>query len=370
MNVLQVATFYDEINSGGGPVSVAVSLTKQLQRMGHKSTFVSMRQMGNKDSSQIDMEVNHLLLPSFSFHSRYKQSSRVPVAGYVSLIRIIKSSDFIHVHFARDFFPLFVTTICILLRKKYLLQCHGMVRSQDRLLIKIFDRMFLKYSFMHAKNILALTPLESERLPSFKHSVLIVPNGIHQDTDTSLVFPKRYDFAFIGRLAEIKRVDRFLDVSARLLRKHPEDNLQFLICGPEGDFFSEFKELYRNLGNLDAYVFLPGVPRNSIMKLLQECSVVLLTSETENFPMLVVEAFSVGTPVLMNLQCDIASAILLDFPELIVDMNNLDSFADSAAEFRLTLNNSSMQKQLRDYARRNFDIEKISTALVEIYSRP
>jgi glycosyltransferase involved in cell wall biosynthesis len=230
--------------------------------------------------------------------------------------------------------------------------------------------MFLKYAFMHAKSILALTPLESERLPSFKHSVMIVPNGIYQDTDTSLVFPKKYDFAFIGRLAEIKRVDRFLDVSSRLLRKYPENNLKFLICGPGGDFFAEFKELYENLGNLDSYVFLPGVPRNSIKKLLQECSVVLLTSETENFPMLVVEAFSVGTPVLMNPQCDIASAVFLDFPELIVDMNNLDSFADYAAKFRLILNKSNMHKELHDYARLNFDIEKISTVLIEIYSRP
>jgi glycosyltransferase involved in cell wall biosynthesis len=86
--------------------------------------------------------------------------------------------------------------------------------------------------------------------------------------------------------------------------------------------------------------------------------------------MLVVEAFSVGTPVLMNSQCDIASAVFLDFPELIVDMNNLDSFADYAAKFRLILNKSNMHKELRDYARLNFDIEKISTVLIEIYSRP
>ncbi len=97
--------------------------------------------------------------------------------------------------------------------------------------------------------------------------------------------------AFAGRLMAAKA----LDVALRALERTPGVTLLVVGDGPDR---AELERLSSTLG-LDGRVrFLGGLSRDDVLRILFAADAALLSSRWENFPHLVVEALTVGTPVI------------------------------------------------------------------------
>jgi glycosyltransferase involved in cell wall biosynthesis len=97
--------------------------------------------------------------------------------------------------------------------------------------------------------------------------------------------------AFAGRLTAQKSLGRALEAVA------DADGVQLIIAG-EGPDRGPLEERAQDLGIADRVRFLGAQPRERIIELFAAADATILSSSWENFPHTVVEALSVGTPVL------------------------------------------------------------------------
>jgi glycosyltransferase involved in cell wall biosynthesis len=97
--------------------------------------------------------------------------------------------------------------------------------------------------------------------------------------------------AFAGRLTAQKSLGRALEAVAAA------DGVRLVIAG-EGPDRAPLEQRARELGITDRVTFLGPQPRARVVELFRAADAAILSSSWENFPHTVVEALSVGTPVL------------------------------------------------------------------------
>lgn len=107
---------------------------------------------------------------------------------------------------------------------------------------------------------------------------------------------QRKGFVFTGRLVTLKRVDRLINIYAKLPELIRKENPFYII----GDgYCRESLELMVESNNLSGQViFLGNIPNNLIMKEVSTKRILLMASTTEGFPTSIAEAFSVGVPAI------------------------------------------------------------------------
>jgi glycosyltransferase involved in cell wall biosynthesis len=95
---------------------------------------------------------------------------------------------------------------------------------------------------------------------------------------------------FAGRLDPVKRPLLVARIAAEL-HKRRANNYRFLVAGdgPEG---GAMKALVRKLGITEMFDFLGHI--EDVESVLRRCELVILTSEAEGIPLIVLEAFACG----------------------------------------------------------------------------
>jgi len=99
---------------------------------------------------------------------------------------------------------------------------------------------------------------------------------------------------FVGRLEEVKRVDRAIGAVHHLRASRPRCRL--LVVG-EGSWRLRLEQCAHDLGVAAAVSFLGYVPHDELPALYNAADVLLLPSEREGTPMVILEALACGTPV-------------------------------------------------------------------------
>jgi glycosyltransferase involved in cell wall biosynthesis len=157
--------------------------------------------------------------------------------------------------------------------------------------------------------------------------------------------------AFAGRLAPQKALDVALDAVAEL------DGVTLLIAG-DGD---ERARLERRAG--ERVRFLGPLPRERVLELFRAADAAILTSMWENFPHSVVEALSVGTPVIATTTGGVAEVVRDGENGLLVAPGDAHELADALTRF---FADSELQERLRDGAApsvADYDRERVFSQL-------
>lgn len=144
------------------------------------------------------------------------------------------------------------------------------------------------------REVVVTNPGEAEDLAEFLgRPVRVIGNPLPWDLPRGPVASEtlRRDLLFVGRLAAEKRPSLVLEVFGELRARGHEVDLLMLGDGPERDLLEARS---RALG-LDPAVVLPGV-QNVVAATYASGGVLLLTSQFEAFPMVLVEAASQGMP--------------------------------------------------------------------------
>lgn len=146
-------------------------------------------------------------------------------------------------------------------------------------------------------NYICLTEFNKSKLCELKQikasQIYVKPNFIEQKCEGYIPFRKReYQFVYFGRLDKLKGVDVLIEAWKLLGQDAP----QLIICGtgPLEEWCKE-KIQTHHLGNVK---FLGFVPNKKVIEIVAESRAVILPTQWyEGFPMTIVEAYSVGTPV-------------------------------------------------------------------------
>jgi glycosyltransferase involved in cell wall biosynthesis len=216
--------------------------------------------------------------------------------------------------------------------------------------------------------------LDREDLPD--DFVTLIPNGIdskefhppnkssREDAKKTMGLPlEAFLIGGVGRLVEQKNFELFLEVAARVVGLHPE--ALFIVAGT-GPLEAELKEKADQLGLSDKVRFLGHV--GDRVKLYHALDALLITSDFEGTPMVLLEAMASGLPVVASAVDGIAEVCTDGEDALLVSPGKIGGF--TAALDRLIAEpkfGEGLGKSARRTVVSRFEIRRIAGSVGRIY---
>ena len=169
--------------------------------------------------------------------------------------------------------------------------------------------LFLNWLFgrFYQRYIIAVSPDLAKKLEhSFpKTRIKVVENGVDVDSLTHHIShsPSKntdktgYRIGIAGRLVPVKRVDLFIKSAFYLKRHHPELNINFHIYG-DGPLSDTLQTQVRSQ-QADDYIHFEGHCED-ITQQLQTLDALLMTSDHEGLPMILLEAMCLQIPIIAH----------------------------------------------------------------------
>ena len=268
------------------------------------------------------------------------------IASLVSLQPSIRVHTF-HGHLLNGYFGAFKRQLVIIAEKVLAIFTHELLAVGDKV-----RQDLLAVGIGNSKKFGLMPPgLEIGRLPNKKES----QESYGLSTNTS-------QCAFIGRVTQIKRPDRFLDVVAEIKKRGVE--LEFFMAG-DGELLESCRE--RIVGeNLPIKVL--GW-QSDIEKVLSAADLAVLTSDNEGTPLSLIQAGMAGLPVVTT-RVGSVPEVVLDGRTGIITGLGIQEIADALE--KLAGSNelrSSMGASAKEFTLENFGVKRLVHDHEELYKR-
>jgi glycosyltransferase involved in cell wall biosynthesis len=149
------------------------------------------------------------------------------------------------------------------------------------------------------------------------YNAVINPN-IQNKRDPNLI-------VYAGRLSENKGTSVLLDAFAKVKQRAPK--LHLVLLGGTPSEVKKYMGVANELGIKDQIAFLGSRPRAEVLTQFSKASYAVVPSLSEGFGFVVIEAFSVRTPVIGSNTGGIKEIIRDDKDGLLVNPGNADDLA-------------------------------------------
>jgi len=103
--------------------------------------------------------------------------------------------------------------------------------------------------------------------------------------------------SFIGRLHPEKRPSLFVDIAKHILTRYSSNNIMFVMAGG-GEELQLVKELIHTYGIENNFILTGMINSDHVQELLADTYALLIVSEREGLPLIMVEAMSMNIPVI------------------------------------------------------------------------
>ena len=171
--------------------------------------------------------------------------------------------------------------------------------SKLQTLVCVISTWFHRMTGIYGKiNYICLTEFNKSKLFGLKQirpeKVFVKPNFVKNEGGFIQEEDRTDQFVFAGRLDKLKGVDVLFEAWKKMGDTAPK----LLVCGtgPMENWCKEFVEQHRVNIELNGFV-----PNTEVRKLIANSKALILPTQCyEGFPMSIVEAFSVGTPVICS----------------------------------------------------------------------
>jgi glycosyltransferase involved in cell wall biosynthesis len=227
------------------------------------------------------------------------------------------------------------------------------IKREKNLKQKFFKYVESKYN--------ALIVLSQEEKSFYKtKNVVVIPNPTIISLKPKNIVKKDNIATTIARFAPVKRLELLIDIWKELIKK--QVNWQLHIYGnADNDYGKKIKDLI-DKSQLQESVILKGMT-NQVNEVLNKSKVSLLVSEQECFPMIILESFAVGVPVI-SFDCPTGPRnIITDKKDgLLIENNQIDDFVSIFEKFSKDL---SLQKSLSANALLSADKYKVEKVMNE-----
>ncbi|MFF3762596.1 glycosyltransferase [Streptomyces sp. NPDC001922] len=305
MKVLHVVTLHTPTNDFGGPTRVALNLSHGLRARGVDARIATL---GDGFTGPMPKEIEGV--PAFMFQARHVLP-QFEVSGITSpalLARareLVKTADVVHVHLMRDLITLPFALIALQLGRPLVLQTHGMIDPTEKRVAKLVDALGLRRVLRGADAILHLTGTERDDVeaviaPDRLNSTHRLVNGVRlQERRPAADGGRPPTVLYCARVQARKRPEDFIAAMPTVLAKHPD--ARFVLAGPDtGALAAPMLDLARQLGVADSVEYVGALGHAEVLERLRTADVYVLPSVVEPFAVSVLEAMSVGVPVVVT----------------------------------------------------------------------
>ena len=365
LNVLHVLTLNGRNGEYGGPVRVARELCTELHSRGHSTHIFS--------GALRDSEPNPKHGLSESFVLVKPLLKKLPVSSLWSwgllapLTQQIKRADVVHIHFARDLVPFLAAFLSILNRKPFVTQTHGMIISDGRLSTRLTDFLFTRKLIKKSRINLVLsdTELSAVLALGIKSPCKVLPNGIAVGVNQNERNEPTNRIAFCSRLEKRKGVGKFIE----LADSFRDAGIKFEIYGPDGGEleFVQSEVKSRNLSSILEYK--GSLQADEVQSVLAQIDLLLLPSKDEPFPMVILEALAVGTPVLVMPSCGFAAKLKRFESSFVADTEDGYGLNDSLNRQKSRHYRNKSHMEIAQFCATEFGIESVVNQLLGEYMK-
>jgi len=363
-----------------GVVTSISSLKEAYQRKGHEVYIFAP-----KVEDYLDQEKNIFRYKSVNVTGKVKYPLAIPLSFRVKKVITEFNPDIIHIHH-----PFLLSSPAIMYGKKFgipkILTLHTQYEQYAYYIYPIPERVTQEAIKMIISNLAyktdcVTTPSASmkELIESYgiKNRIEVIPNAIHlisfreddewKRTEIKKKYHLREDdkiILFVGRVATEKSIDKIIKALA-IIKKRSISKEKLLIVG-NGPAMDELKQLTRTLKVEEDVIFAGTVSYEEIQHYYKMAYVFTITSTTETFGIVTIEALASGVPVLA-VKAPGAVDILTDgLDGLLVD-DDVEKFADALEkiikrpELREKLSRGALKTSEK------YNIDTVSERMLNLY---
>jgi glycosyltransferase involved in cell wall biosynthesis len=369
MRILSVVTLVTPTGDFGGPVRVAVNQARALRALGH-DVVVAAAARGYDGALPTEVEG----VPVQLFPAR----TVVPGTGFAGLTarglrgwvaERVADFDVAHIHVARDLVTLPVADLLRRRHVPYVLQPHGMIDPSSNPLSAPLDAALTRRVLRGAGAVFHLTPRERADLVAVAGDGLRLRelgNGVPEQEPGADVGAEPPEVLFLARLAPRKRPLSFVETARALAVEHP--TASFRLVGPdegEGPAVAAAIEA-AGLGERLRWEG-PVAPEASAAR-IADSQVYVLPSVDEPFPMSVLEAMSLGKPVVITDTCGLAPFVDESGGGIVVDDSQTALNDAVSALVRDPGKRRAMGDSAARATRERMSMQAVARNLLEVYS--
>ncbi len=364
MRILQVVTLLSPDGAYGGPARVALNQSAELVGRGHDVTVVGATRGHQHVPTELEgvpvkLFAARTLLPHIRF-------AGIAAPGLGKWMRSNWDSfDITHIHFGRD---LVVLPVAAAARRRgipYLLQTHGMVVPTNHPLAAPLDGLWTQKVLRDARAVFFLNPQERRQLvavagPGLR--LVELDNGVPRYPAAAPV-PGRPEVLFAARMHPRKRPVAFVEMAKKLLDAGVD--ARFTLVGHDE---GEGRALRAALNGDPRITWEGALAPGAIPARMAAADVYVLPSVREPYPMSVLEAMSVGLPVVVTNDCGLAPMVERSRSGIVTDpaVPALAAAVDSILGDRPRAR--SMGERGRETVHTQFGMRAIGDRLLETYA--
>ena len=365
LNILHVLTLVGRNGEYGGPVKVARELCKELNSRGHKTHIFSGAIVGSEPIPSCDLSESFVHVKPIT--QKLKISSLWSWKLFLHLRKLIRDSDIVHIHFARDLIPFLTAFLSIIFRKPFVTQTHGMIISDNRFSTRLIDTLMTRPLMNKSLTNLVLTQseLSAISLLGIESPTQILPNGISVKPTKEFSIKSGNHVAFCSRLESRKGVTKFIE----LADSFRNSGIKFEIYGPDA---GELELVQNEIQKRNLYGVLKykgALSPDEVGVLLNKIDILVLPSENEPFPMVILESLAVGTAVLVMPSCGIAGN-LSEFNNFFVSKSeNFEGLRNCLMHLMKSPTPSHERRNIQEFCKNQFGISEVCERLLIVYRK-
>ncbi|MFI8853388.1 glycosyltransferase [Streptomyces sp. NPDC053499] len=378
MKALHIVTLHTPTHDFGGPTRVALNLCRGLRAQGDQAVLVALGD--GFPEKRLPRSVDGV--PSRLFQARHVLP-RFEVSGITSPAllaaapRMLRSADVVHVHLMRDLVTLPVAMLAARMGRPLVLQTHGMIDPTHNRVAQAVDVLGLRRVLKKADAVLHLTPRERELTEAVVAPEPMGPayrlvNGVAPQPMRAPGDGRPPTVLYCARVQEGKRPQDFVGAIPTVLEKYPD--ARFVLAGPDtGALAGDMLALARSLGVGHALEYIGALDHAGVLERLRSCDVYVLPSIKDAFSVSVLEALSVGLPVVVTrtsgLAPDVAAAgagrLVDSAPD---DPENAVRIGRAVLELLDPAANAAASRAAWRLARDSFTLDAVVGSLRETYA--
>jgi 1,2-diacylglycerol 3-alpha-glucosyltransferase len=385
---MKIAIFSDTyLPQTNGVATVVSQSAKSLSECGHDVwIFTVSGQHKNLTQSPDDQKVTLVILPSLKTAAYSGERFTLPTGAAVRRLRKF-NPDIIHSH--TPFAVGWEAVLGAKILKTAFVGTHHTFYDHYLKHIKADYKWAKKLSWKYTSAYynrcdLVLSPSQSladaMTRTGLKKPVAVLPNPIETDLfrpcvdrATKLKLKKKFglkgrSLVYMGRVSYEKNIDQVIRAFALALRKNPDLELMIIGDGPEKN---NLERLSQQIGIANKVIFTGALQRDqdNLVCALQANDAFITASKSENMPMSVIEAISVGLPTIMVSEKGLVELTKDGVTGFLVKADDLTAMAEKI----VTL--CSDQRRLKKFSQESrvfalkYSKENVTNLLLEAYRR-
>jgi glycosyltransferase involved in cell wall biosynthesis len=248
----------------------------------------------------------------------------LPIFNYIPKLLpeiLSRDIDILHLHGIWQYPSVVGSTWRRRTGRPYVISPHGMldewILSRGRMKKFLAHHAYERRNLASATLFHAITSNEKEQIHRYVPNarIVVIPNSVEKDNSQNVhgkelssaeFSDKRPFIIYLGRIHEKKNIEMAIDAWISLKDENKLREYRFLIAGwGEDSYVSIIKKKILTSGNHSRIEFLGPIFGQHKKNLLTNAKFILLPSHSEGMPMVILEAWSEGTPALMSQYCNL-----------------------------------------------------------------